>query len=137
MNSKGELSPMSDIELLRILLINLKKIKQKEAYVSYCYSVMITFFLSEEIFKRNIDIQPFLESNHIEFKPYVYKNRTTLIARVSRFIEKASYKELEKIIKSIHEIIFFEKSTPKKNNDNTRSDDNYIDSLLEQFSRRD
>lgn len=56
-------------------------------------SLMYSIILSTDIFRRNIDIEPFLLKifnewlpDHQQFRPYVYKSRTLLGSKVSRII---------------------------------------------------
>ena len=130
---------MSDLELLRILLVNIKNIREENTYKAHAYGILFTFLLSKEICKNNHDIQSFLEENKISFKPYVFQSRTQVVGRISRIIESATFEQLKEINASIHQIAFFEaddKHLKNNSNERSKSDDNYFDSLLNQFKRK-
>jgi hypothetical protein len=62
--------------------------------------IITEILFSKEIFYKNIDISNFLENVfYIEFKPYVMKSRTMIVARISRIIynsERNEYIEYKK-----------------------------------------
>lgn len=69
----------------------------------------IDLLLNTQIFKRNIDLKPFIEKHFISnvenqknFGDYLYLSRTALAARLSRLIfEKMNYTTIIKTCKSI------------------------------------
>ena len=65
--------------------------------------VTITMLFSKEVFPRNLDIQQFLEEAFaIEFKDYVFRSRTIVASKISRYIVNCNSSEIEKkIVKSI------------------------------------
>ncbi|MED1602589.1 hypothetical protein [Alkalihalophilus marmarensis] len=126
---------MNDLELLRILLVNSKNVRDEATYRAYTYGIINTLLLSSEVFKNNIDIQEFLVDNNIEFRPYVYQSRTQIIGRITRVIEEFDLSQLKKINSSVNKIAFSnEEYSAKKVNQN--NDNNYFDSLLNQFERK-
>lgn len=82
--------------------------------------VTIDLLLNTEIFKKNIELKPFVEkyyiSNIIEedfFKEYLYDSRTLLVARLSRLIfEKMNYPVIANISNDI--LAFLPESHNKK-----------------------
>lgn len=125
---------MSDLELLRILLVNSKNIRDEQTYRAHTYSILLTLLLSKEVFKNNVDITTFLENNKISFKPYVFHSRTQVVGRICRIIESSDINDLKKLNESIFPIAFDEEYTNKRNN-KSKKDENYFDSLLDQFKR--
>lgn len=95
-------------------------------------SIITVLLLSTELFKRNNDVEDFLKLSNIEFKEYVYRSRTLVIARMNKFIVGASIDQLQLLLDSSKKMVFTEKplnKQPDKSN-------NDIDDLLNRFSRR-
>lgn len=137
---------MNDLEKLRNLLHSLRNVKNDEIYRSEAYSIYVIFFLSTEIFKNNIDVKDFLEKNpefflfiqkyKMELKDYLFNSRTVLVGRFIRIVQKADVADLKSIMKVIQNIAFFEANNTKLvNNKRKANDENYYDSLLNQFKR--
>jgi len=61
------------------------------------YSVLVPTILSTDIFKRNIDIKEVVELMKVKISigDYLYDNRTALLARLIREIEKNDKEELD------------------------------------------
>lgn len=137
---------LSDLEKLRFMLQPLKQLKDPELYRSKTYSIFVEFLLSTNIFGDNKKLKTFISENHsfiqfnskyeIEMKDYLFKSRTNLVGRYIRKIQTAEINDIKTLIKVINDIAFFEATNPPKNN-NAKSDENenYYDSLLEQFTR--
>lgn len=127
---------MKDIEKIRILILKTRSERNNEIKKSINYSLLLTFILSKEIFKKNIDIKPFLEENNIFLKDYLYGNRTALVARLIRIFEKMEQNEINNFNKSIYDLAFSE--TLNKNKGSVKKDkvDNYFDELLNNFERK-
>ena len=138
---------MSDLELLRILLVNSKSIRDEQNYRAHTYGILMTLLLSKEIFKNNKDIKSILEENKIFLKPYIFYSRTQIVGRICRIIESCNIGELQQINTSINQIAFnsnqeqnngVKRTKPKKElkkSRNIKKDKNYFDSLLGQFER--
>ncbi|WP_226646158.1 hypothetical protein [Mesobacillus subterraneus] len=136
---------MNDLEKLRNLIQPLKNIKNDDIYRSEAYSIYVVFFLSTDIFKNNIDVKDFMEKNtefsffikkyKMELKDYLFNSRTLLIGRFIRIIQKADIGDLKTIMKVIHNIAFFEAKNNNMNNKLKPNEENYYDSLLNQFKR--
>lgn len=110
------------------------------------YSIVSTLILSKNIFKFNKDINNFLKILNINFKNYVLKSRTLILARVLRKIEKADMQKLNfysssikdfynKEINNINSNNKEEKVAPTKNS-RKKSEHNYMDEILKKYSRR-
>ncbi|UNP84852.1 hypothetical protein [Bacillus mycoides] len=130
---------MSDLELLRVLLVNSKSIRDEQSYRAHTYGILMTLLLSTEVFKNNKDIQPFLEENKISFKPYVFDSRTQIVGKICRIIESLNIDQLKQINTSINQIAFNSNDEQNKGvriGKKTKNDKNYFDSLLEQFERK-
>ncbi|WP_368252052.1 hypothetical protein [Enterococcus sp. 2201sp1_2201st1_B8_2201SCRN_220225] len=118
--AKNELSSLSKrqkIETIRYKLL------------SICSIVL----LSTDLFKLNKDIEPLLLSASIVFRPYVYRSRTLIIAKIIRYIENATDEQIFHLVDVLKDYLFETKSISSPNKKN--KDDNDIDSLLEQFGR--
>ncbi|WP_273750507.1 hypothetical protein [Leuconostoc mesenteroides] len=64
--------------------------------------IVSTIILSTLYFKHNSDIPPFLkEVFDIEYKDYVLKSRTMILARTIRFVDKLDDKATDKIRKEL------------------------------------
>lgn len=105
------------------------------------YSVTVTVLLSTEVFHHNTDIRSFLSANQIEFKDYVFRSRTLLLARVLRIIVKMNEADLNRLIKSFNEIIILDdtsttakKSTKQKGKKMNKR--NPVDDLLNKYGRK-
>lgn len=96
-------------------------------------SISTVVFLSKDLFKHNIDIETILLKADIHFRPYVFKSRTLIVAKIVRIIEEASGDQLFLLLDTLKEFLFENKnisSPPKK-----RTGENDIDDLLDQFGR--
>lgn len=115
------------------ILSKLDKRNDIERIRTTLYAVFISIILSENIFKRNIDIKDFLYSINLEYKDYVYSSRTLLVGRIIRSIETAKPEELYLYLDSCKVLLF-----PNLNKDVNipERDSGTVDDLLEQFRRR-
>lgn len=84
---------------------------------------------SMEIFKKNSEIEDFLHSVYgIKFRPYVFRSRTVVVAKISRFIKDFDGKQINKHLKEIglyfemENSITTEKKKPKNENANEKLD---------------
>lgn len=100
------------------------------------YSIYSSLLLSKEYFIKNIEIKEFLSKSNINFKDYVFVSRTQVIARIIREIEKANDETLHILLEQI-KLVIFEKSYSYKDkrNEKEKDEENYIDTLMEQFGR--
>ncbi|WP_113928804.1 hypothetical protein [Bacillus sp. P14.5] len=127
---------MSDLEILRILLVNTKNIREEQTYRAHMYGILMTLLLSKEIYKNNNEIQSFLENNNISFKPYVFLSRTQIVGRVCRLVESFTLDQLKQVNISINKIAFDDNYSSNQGTKKAKKDGNYFDSLLDQFERK-
>lgn len=95
--------------------------------------IISTIILSTLYFKHNSDIPPFLkEVFDIEYKEYVLKSRTMILARTIRFVDQLDSRNTDIIRKSL--LKWFEnfgyEETILKNN-NSRNSKNAADSWID------
>ncbi|MBC1500270.1 hypothetical protein HB943_06615 [Listeria weihenstephanensis] len=119
---------MNKIEIKKIL--NSVDKNKDESLRLALYSVSIDVLLSKELFKKNAEIQIFLESNDIYFKEYVFRSRTMTISRVIRKINEMNKDDLVKFYINFKNIAFEELSHYKPKSKNTNND---LDDILKQF----
>ncbi|MDV2581406.1 hypothetical protein [Alkalibacillus haloalkaliphilus] len=82
---------------------------------------------SKDIFKNNSDIKPFIKSVYgLEFRDYLYKSRTLLVARVNKHIyQSVPEKEIPIKLKLIKNFYSQENTDQEKNKRNrSKSEDN-------------
>lgn len=122
----------SNIRLAKSSLSKLDKRSDIEQVRKSLYSIFIIILLSTEIFKKNEDIKIFIDETGLDFRDYVFKNRTLLISRVIRKIEKADDENLFHYLDVCKKLLF-----PNLNSkiDIQNKNSNSIDELLRQFKR--
>ncbi|MCK8472537.1 hypothetical protein [Lactiplantibacillus plantarum] len=64
------------------------------------YSIYVNLLLSREIFPKNEDIKELCSQLNFEFKDYVYKSRTLIIARFMRKIEQIDSADVTNFFKT-------------------------------------
>lgn len=86
----------------------------------------VAIIYSKEIFKRNKDISQFLvEIYNINFRPYVMKSRTLIVARITRELHNKTHEELNEIrLKLINYLNPNTNISEKKNKSNKKQDSN-------------
>lgn len=83
-------------------ILNDFKVNSKKADLTYVIGVVTLIIYSKEAFKRNKDIEPFLNDVfNISFLSYVFKSRTLICARVGRNLSEIDEMELEIIKKNM------------------------------------
>ena len=121
------------ISSAKSIIAKIDKRSDNEKIRSSLYSVFVSILLSKEIFTKNDDIKEFLNAIDINFKDYVYKSRTLILARVLRNIEKSEAEDLYLYLETCKKLLFpnvDEKiNAPKKESGS-------LDDLLSQFKRR-
>lgn len=85
------------------LLDKRSNIEQKRIVLFSAYTYLL---LSKEIYKKNSEIRELIEALNIEFKEYVFRSRTMVVARFIRILESASEAEINLYLKTIMEILF-------------------------------
>lgn len=127
------------MEIKRVIKDKITKINDLnniEAIRCELYSIFTTLLLSKEEFKCNKDINEMLKLFDMEFKEYVLKNRTAVIARVIRFIEKANDETIIKFKNILFKIYISDdiKDITDKSKQN-KGKNNYMESILAKYSR--
>lgn len=76
----------------------LSKLTQKDVDFIDIIGLNVAILYSKEMFKRNKDISQFLnEVYNIDFRPYVMKSRTLIVARITRELNNKNQDELNEI----------------------------------------
>lgn len=127
-----EILENNDLRYVKSLISKIDKRSGTDQIRLSLYSIITVILLSKEVFKKNIDIVPFIDSLNLNYKEYIFKSRTLLVARVIRYIEKAEHEDLLLFIEVCKQLMFpdLDKkiSVPNKKAGN-------IDDLLNQFKR--
>lgn len=99
-----------------------KEMSNRSADVCKLIGTIIFFIYSKDVFKKNNNLPDFIQSVFdIEYKSYVYKSRSTLVAKCSRKIYLAAESERNSIQrKFIDYFIFDDEKTAKKRNENDK-----------------
>lgn len=124
-----------EIWMKKIRYIN--NLKDEELIRLESFSVIVSFMLSKEAFRANVDLKIFMEELGIECKPYLAKSRTAMLAKMLRIVEKAEKQQLLKYIAVINQKISDipeEEKTPTQNKKNKK---NYMKEVLELYGRKD
>lgn len=141
---------------LNMKISQLNKIKDIELARMEIYSIIVTMILSKEEFKTNSDIKVFLERIEVEFKDYIMKTRTLILAKLLRIIEKAESNKLKLYIEVLtdmqsidartnedssqyyttnHKNIGKINNTKEQGNNKKKKDDNYMIEIMKKYSR--
>lgn len=98
------------------------------------YGILTSMILSKDYVKTNAELPIFLKEFDLEFKEYVYANRTTTFSQVIRKIEKMDSKEIVKMTDNVLNVLQKnnESSLPEKKDKKTKK--NYFDRLNDQFN---
>ena len=111
---------------------NLEKIENKHYEL---YPIVVMLVIKKKYFKRNDDLIELLEIFDLEFKDYVMKSRTLLLARILREIEKI--KDVDDIVLNLKKILTKNTNEEDKTTQNKgeNRDKKYLDSIIEKYSR--
>lgn len=78
------------------------KIVSKYKLIGISSEVILSF----EIFKKNTDLEEFIQDIFsFEFRPYVFKSRTLLVSRVIRIIENGSSTDVSKYKSNLYRFL--------------------------------
>ena len=124
----------SHISLARYMVENLK---DEELIRLESFSVIVSFMLSKEAFRANVDLKIFMEELGIECKPYLAKSRTAMLAKMLRIVEKAEKQQLLKYIAVINQKISDIPEEEKIQTQNKKNKKNYMKEVLELYGRKD
>ena len=111
---------------------NLEKIENKHYEL---YPIVVMLVIKKNYFKRNDDLIELLKIFNLEFKDYVMKSRTLLLARILREIEKI--KDVDDVVLNLKKIIIknINEEDRTVQNKGKNRDKKYLDSIIEKYSR--
>ena len=124
-----------EIWMKKIRYIN--NLKDEELIRLESFSVIVSFMLSKESFRANVDLKIFMEELGIECKPYLAKSRTAMLAKMLRIVEKAEKQQLLKYIAVINQKISDIPEEEKIQTQNKKNKKNYMKEVLELYGRKD
>ena len=111
---------------------NLEKIENKHYEL---YPIVVMLVIKKNYFKRNDDLIELLKIFNLEFKDYVMKSRTFLLARILREIEKI--KDVDDVVLNLKKILIknINEEDRTVQNKGKNRDKKYLDSIIEKYSR--
>lgn len=124
-----------EIWMKKIRYIN--NLKDEELIRLESFSVIVSFMLSKEAFRANVDLKIFMEELGIECKPCLAKSRTAMLAKMLRIVEKAEKQQLLKYIAVINQKISDIPEEEKTQTQNKKNKKNYMKEVLELYGRKD
>lgn len=124
-----------EIWMKKIRYIN--NLKDEELIRLESFSVIVSFMLSKDAFRANVDLKIFMEELGIECKPYLAKSRTAMLAKMLRIVEKAEKQQLLKYIDVINQKISDIPEEEKIQTQNKKNKKNYMKEVLELYGRKD
>ena len=135
---------MHEIEIITKSLNKIKHTKNTEQITEQLYGIYTYILLNRNMFKRNSDLKNFIEpifekinvyyTKDIQFKDYVYKSRSLVIARFIRIIEKSNNNVRNELILNAETLLLDEQKNDGQVN-KKRKRKNTVDDLLTRFER--
>ena len=135
---------MHEIEIITKSLNKIKQTKNTELITEQLYGLYTYILLNRNMFKRNSDLKNFIEplfekinvyyTKDIQFKDYVYKSRSLVIARFIRIIEKSNNDVRNELILNAETLLLDEQKNDGQGN-KKRKRKNTVDDLLTRFER--
>ena len=135
---------MHEIEIITKSLNKIKQTKNTELITEQLYGLYTYILLNRNMFKRNSDLKNFIEplfekinvyyTKDIQFKDYVYKSRSLVIARFIRIIEKSNNDVRNELILNAETLLLDEQKNDGQVN-KKRKRKNTVDDLLTRFER--
>ena len=135
---------MHEIEIITKSLNKIKQTKNTELITEQLYGLYTYILLNRNMFKRNSDLKNFIEplfekinvyyTKDIQFKDYVYKSRSLVIARFIRIIEKSNNNVRNELILNAETLLLDEQKNDGQVN-KKRKRKNTVDDLLTRFER--
>ena len=135
---------MHEIEIITKSLNKIKHTKNTEQITEQLYGLYTYILLNRNMFKRNSDLKNFIEpifekinvyyTKDIQFKDYVYKSRSLVIARFIRTIEKSNNNVRNELILNAETLLLDEQKNDGQVN-KKRKRKNTVDDLLTRFER--
>lgn len=115
--------------MYRDLIIYRNELKNTKVPKYKLIGIVTEIMLSKEIFKKNSEIGIFLKENFdINYKDYVMKSRTTMIAKTSRFIHNLESEEY--IIYKKRLLTYINLEIEKMKTDEKKKEKNQFDGWL-------
>jgi hypothetical protein len=113
----------------------LESIKQVDLLRMELYAIFTEIILSKDIFRHNIELTGFLNKLGIEFKDYVFRSRTLIIARTLRIVETSEKEKLDHY-SNVLKLMFVEKeNSTNKTSKEKSNNNNYFEDILKKYSR--
>ena len=135
---------MHEIEIITKSLNKIKQTNITELITEHLYVLYTYILLNRNMFKRNSDLKNFIEplfekinvyyTKDIQFKDYVYKSRSLVIARFIRIIEKSNNDVRNELILNAETLLLDEQKNDGQVN-KKRKRKNTVDDLLTRFER--
>ncbi|WP_413487039.1 hypothetical protein [Carnobacterium maltaromaticum] len=126
------------------LLMNIKTLtihKKEEDIRLQLFGALLPMLLSKDIFKKNSDVKPFIDSLMLEseFKNYLYASRTQIVAKMARELEKINKESMNNVILIMQENIsnyeLNKDSNCKNEKKQSETNINNITAVLNKYSR--
>ena len=113
----------------------IKNIEKIENNHYELYPIVVMLVIKKNYFKRNDDLIELLKIFNLEFKDYVMKSRTLLLARILREIEKI--KDVDDVVLNLKKILIknINEEDRTVQNKGKNRDKKYLDSIIEKYSR--
>ncbi|QNK86479.1 hypothetical protein H7992_14555 [Sporosarcina sp. resist] len=100
-----------------VIVADLKNIEDKKIIL---YGIITDIIFSSSLIKKNSDFQNFTQDFFgVQFKGYVYKSRTLLLARCLRLIEKYDLEKVNVLIDKL--LLVFNIHPPKNSKNNSKN----------------
>ncbi|MBA4697825.1 MAG: hypothetical protein H2212_00175 [Ruminococcus sp.] len=113
----------------------IENLKDEELIKTESYSVLVSFILSKDEFKRNSDLKDFMTELGIDCKPYLLKSRTSILGRAIREVQKFEDEEVLQYLGRIRNRI--QDETDKDIVIEKKSKENYMKKMLERYGRKE
>ena len=116
-------------------LDRINKLEKIENKYYELYPIVVMLIIKKSYFKRNNDLMELLKIFNLEFKDYVMKSRTLLLARILREIEKI--KDIDDVVLNLKKILVENTNEEGKTPQNKvkNRDKKYLDNIIEKYSR--
>lgn len=116
-------------------LDRINKLEKIENKYYELYPIVVMLIIKKSYFKRNNDLMELLKIFNLEFKDYVMKSRTLLLARILREIEKI--KDIDNVVLNLKKILVENTNEEGKTPQNKvkNRDKKYLDNIIEKYSR--
>ncbi|WP_077736431.1 hypothetical protein [Bacillus sonorensis] len=112
---------------ISILISQAKKANNQENKRILIFGTLTHILLSKSIINKNDEIPNFIKNIFkIDFKDYVYKSRTLVVARVARIVEKMNLEELDNTINLLIKLFELENSSVNKKNNKKDKNNNSV-----------